>query len=108
MLMRTSVTRLVVLASLLIDACSPLISTPTPSPSLTPNASAPTATASAVASTSPIGAPDIALQPPVQHLDQKTLFVVSYPDLLRSDDDGKTWTVVRAPQFARFDELRMI
>jgi photosystem II stability/assembly factor-like uncharacterized protein len=90
---------LVALASLLIAACVGQTSTPSASP---------VTSASPVASASPTSAPAFEPNPPIQYLDPTTLFVGSFPNVLRSDDGGLTWTPLGAPPFARFDELRMI
>ncbi len=93
------------LASLLIGACSPVVSPPTPRSSSVASAT-PAVTVSASPSRSE--APAFAVNPPVQYLDPKTIFTTTYTALVRSDDAGTTWAGLGAPQFARFDELRMI
>lgn len=101
----------ITLGSLLIGACSPAVSTPTPTPTPRPS-STPVASASPVvtASASPSAsqAPAFDVNPPVQYLDPKTIYATTFTTLVRSDDAGTTWTDLGAPQFARFDELRMI
>jgi photosystem II stability/assembly factor-like uncharacterized protein len=98
---------LATLALLLIGACSPV--TPAPTPTTSASASlAPVASTPAAASASPSAAPAFEPFPPIQYLDNTTLFAGSFPQVFRSDDTGASWVSLGAPLYARFEDLRMI